>query len=327
MDGTRPQTRLSAARITGAGRVEMVELALPEPAEGELRVRLEGCGVCASNLGPWAGPEWMDFPLAPGALGHEGWGVVDAVGGGVDAARLGQRVAVFGSHGFASHEVVAQDAALPIPPALGARVMPAEPLGCAVSIFRAARVQPGDVVAIIGAGFLGALLSKLAARQGATVIAISRRDESLSRARDMGARHTVPLADHHTVLAEVDRLTGGRGCDIAIECTGYQWPLDLAAEILRESGRLVIAGYHQDGPRQVNMQLWNWRALEIANAHVRDRATNLAAMTQAMQLVEEGVIDPDPLLTHRFALSQLAEALDATRDKPAGFVKAVVVMP
>jgi threonine dehydrogenase-like Zn-dependent dehydrogenase len=269
----------------------------------------------------------MEFPLAPGALGHEGWGFVDAVGAGVSPDRLGSRVAVFGTSSFASHEVVAEDAALPIPAALGDRAMPAEPFGCAVSIFRMARVQPGDTVAIIGAGFIGALLTKLATDAGARVIAISRRDDSLALARRMGAAECVPLDDHWEVLRQLAALAGEAGCDITVECTGAQWPLDLAAEITRESGRLVIAGYHQDGPRQVNMQLWNWRAFEIVNAHVRDRATNLDAMREAMELAARGAIPVEELLTHSYPLEQLGAALDATRDKPDGFVKAVVVMP
>lgn len=324
MDGGRMENRLVAARVTGPGTVETVELPLPEPGPGEVRVRLEGCGVCASNLGPWAGPEWMEFPLAPGEMGHEAWGRIDAVGAGVDPDRLGERVAVFGERGFASHDIVPEDGALAVPAALKGRPVPAEPLGCAVSIFRAARVAKGDTVAIIGAGFLGALLTRLAARAGARVIAISRREESLDRAREMGAQDTIPLQDHGEILRAIGDLTDGAGCDICIECTGHQWPLDLAAEITRESGRLVIAGYHQDGPRQVNMQLWNWRAFEIVNAHVRDRARNLAAMREAMALVEAGDLAPEPLLTHRYRLSRLNEALDATRDKPEGFVKAWV---
>jgi len=55
-----------------------------------------------------------------------------------------------------------------------------------------------------------------------------------------------------------------------IEAVGKQWPLVLAAELVRERGRLVIAGYHQDGPRQVKMQLWNWKGLDVINAHQRD---------------------------------------------------------
>lgn len=313
-----------AAQVTAAGQTRIVDQPLPEPGPGEVRVKLEGCGVCASNLGPWAGPDWMSFPLEPGALGHEGWGRIDATGAGVSPERIGTRVAIFGEQGFASHDIVPQDAALPIPPELEGQPVPAEPVACALSIFRMARVQPGDRVVIIGIGFLGLILIRLAARAGAEVIALSRSPQALERARGQGATTCFPLQDHGTVVAQVHEATGGKGCDICIECTGSQWPLDLAAEITRESGRLVIAGYHQDGPRQVNMQLWNWRAFEIVNAHVRDRDTILQTMRDAIVAMASGVIDIAPLMTHRYPLDRLDAALDATRDKPDGFVKAYI---
>ncbi len=75
--------KMRAAVVIGPGVATVLHLELPEPGPGEVRVRLEGCGVCASNVEPWAGPDWMRFPTPPGDLGHEGWGVVDAVGDGV----------------------------------------------------------------------------------------------------------------------------------------------------------------------------------------------------------------------------------------------------
>ncbi len=326
MDGAQFDMQRVSARITAPGCIETVRDTPADPGPGEVRVRIEGCGVCASNLTPWAGPDWMEFPLAPGELGHEAWGHIDATGPGVPPERQGERVALFGSHGFSSHELVPADAAIPVPAELAGKPAPAEPLACALSIFRMARVAPGDRVAIIGIGFLGALLTQMASRAGAEVIAISRRAESLALARGRGAASTIALDDHARVLQQVGDATGGAGCDISIECTGHQWPLDLAAEITRESGRLVIAGYHQDGPRQVNMQLWNWRALDIVNAHVRDRATILATMRDALDAWARGDIDPLPLFTHSYPLDRLDEALDATRDKPQGFVKALVTM-
>jgi D-arabinose 1-dehydrogenase-like Zn-dependent alcohol dehydrogenase len=62
-------------------RIENVHV--PVPASGQVRIRLEGCGVCASNLGPWEGFPWQNYPRGPGASGHEGWGRVGAVGDGV----------------------------------------------------------------------------------------------------------------------------------------------------------------------------------------------------------------------------------------------------
>ena len=75
---------MRAAVVTGPGQFEIREVPLPDPGRGQVRVRLSGSGVCASNLTPWAGPDWMRFPTEPGDLGHEGWGIVDSVGEGVD---------------------------------------------------------------------------------------------------------------------------------------------------------------------------------------------------------------------------------------------------
>jgi threonine dehydrogenase-like Zn-dependent dehydrogenase len=109
-----------------------------------------------------------------------------------------------------------------------------------------------------------------------------------------------------------------------IEAVGKQWPLDLAAELTKERGRLVIAGYHQDGPRQVNMQMWNWRGLDVINAHERDPAIYMSGIREAVEAVQSGRLDPSPLYTHRYALEDLGTALDNTRDRPDGFVKALV---
>jgi threonine dehydrogenase-like Zn-dependent dehydrogenase len=178
---------------------------------------------------------------------------------------------------------------------------------------------------VIGIGFLGASLVRLAADAGARVIAISRRQESLDLARAMGAAETIFLHDHWEIIACVRDLTGGAFCDRVIEAVGKQWPLDLAAELTREGGRLIIAGYHQDGPRQVNMQLWNWRGFDVVNAHERDPQVSLQGMREAVAAIESGLLDPKPVITHRYPLERLKEALDATRDRPGNFVKAVVV--
>jgi threonine dehydrogenase-like Zn-dependent dehydrogenase len=319
------QKTMRAAVLTGAGKYKIDEVPLPEPGAGEVRVRLEGCGVCASNLTPWEGPEWMQFPTDPGALGHEGWGVVDAVGTGVEDLAVGDRVGCLSGKAYAEYDLADAAAVVKLPAALRDLDLPLEPFGCAFNIFRRSDIKPGQTVAIIGIGFLGAILVRLASNAGARVIAISRRQESLDLARRMGAAETIPLHDHWQIIECVRELTGGLFCDRVIEAVGKQWPLDLAAELTREGGRMIIAGYHQDGPRQVNMQLWNWRGFDVVNAHERDPGVSLQGMRDAVAAIESGLVDPRMLITHRFPLDRLGDALDATRDRPGNFVKAVVV--
>jgi Threonine dehydrogenase and related Zn-dependent dehydrogenases len=316
---------MRAAQVIAPGRVEVVEVPRPAPAPGEVRVRLEGCGVCASNLPPWEGRPWFTYPMEPGALGHEGWGVVDALGAGVTGFAEGDRVALLSQHAYAEYDVAPVTAVVPLPPTLGGVPVPAEPLGCALNIARRSEIQAGETVAIIGVGFLGALLVRLACEAGARVLAINRRRTGLEIARDAGAHEVIPMEDHHEIIARVSELTGGQFCECVIECVGKQWPLDLAAEITRERGRLIVAGYHQDGPRQVNMQLWNWRGLDVINAHERDPAVYYAGMEAAVAALTHGKLNPTPLYTHTFPLERLADALNITGERPDGFVKALVV--
>jgi len=316
---------MRAAVLAGPGDMRLEQVALPEPGEGQVRVKLEGCGVCASNLTPWEGPEWMQFPGEPGGLGHEGWGVIDAVGPGVKALKVGDRVAALSYKSYAEYDIAEADAVAPLPDALKDKPFPGEPLGCAMNIFRRSDIQAGQTVAIVGIGFLGAILTRLATDAGARVIAISRRPFSLDVARQFGAAETIPMEDHWHIIERVKELTGEKMCDRVIEAVGKQWPLDLASELVREGGKLIVAGYHQDGPRQVNMQMWNWKGIDVVNAHERDPAVNMQGIRDAVEAVASGRLDPSPLYTHRYELDRLDEALNATRDRPDGFLKALVM--
>ncbi len=318
------EVSMRAAVLAAPGQFAVHDVPRALPQSGEVRVRLEGCGVCASNVEPWEGQPWSTFPGEPGGLGHEGWGVVDALGDGVTSLAIGDRVALLSGHSFADHDIAPATMVAKLPDSLADQPFPGEPLACAFNIFRRAQVEAGQWVAIIGIGFLGAVLTKLASDTGAKVIAISRRAESLALARRFGAAETIPMHDHQAIIDAVTALTEGALCPRVIECVGKQWPLDLAGELVGFGGRLIVAGYHQDGPRQVSMQMWNWKGIDVVNAHERDPAVQMRGLHEAIDAVASGRLDPTPLYTHRYRLDELDAALAATRDKPAGFVKALV---
>jgi len=315
---------MQAAVFTAPKHIEIESVNLAEPGPHEVRVRLEGCGVCTSNLPVWEGRPWFTYPLEPGAPGHEGWGYVDAVGTAVEELSCGDRVTVVSAHAYAEYDIAPVDAVVALPPALDGQPFPGEPLGCAMNIFQRSHIHCGQWVAIVGIGFMGALLTALATQAGARVIAISRRPFALDLARHFGAAAILPLSTPNQVIERVQALIGETGCDCVIEAAGEQMTLDLASELTRVRGRLVIAGYHQDGPRQVNMQLWNWRGLDVINAHERAVEIAVAGIRVAVGLVASGRLDPSPLYTHRFGIEHLPAALTAARQRPEAFLKALI---
>lgn len=317
---------MQAATLVEPRRFELREVERPEPDQNQVLVRLEGCGLCASNLPPFEGRPWFKYPMAPGALGHEAWGTVERLGTDVRSVREGDRVGILSQYAYAEWDVADSGSVVPLPAALARQPFPAEPLGCALNIWERSKVERNDTVAIVGIGFLGALLTQLASTAGAMVIAISRRSFALACARQMGAAHTIHLEDEAKVVDEVRQLTGGKLCDVVIEAVGKQGALTLAAELTRERGRLVVAGYHQDGPRQINMQLWNWRGLNVINAHERDPGIYLRGMQAAVRAVESGMLNPRPLYTHRFPLAQINEAFRVATARPDEFMKALLIM-
>jgi threonine dehydrogenase-like Zn-dependent dehydrogenase len=315
---------MQAAVILAPGEAGLVEVPLPRAGNGEVVVRIEGCGVCASNLPLWQGRSWFSYPALPGAPGHEGWGRVQQVGAGVTGVREGERVTFLSYNAYAQYEKVSAEAVVKLPAALDGVPFPGEPVGCAMNVFRRSDIHKGQTVAVIGAGFLGVIFTALACARGARVIAISRRQSSLELAHKYGAHHTVLLDDHQRVMDRVKEIAGARGCERVVEATGYQWPLDLAGELVAERGKLIIAGYHQDGVRQLNVQLWNWKGIDVINAHERDAKVYLEGIRAGIAAVESGLFAIPDLVTHVFGLEELGRAYRALEARPEGFTKAMI---
>jgi len=305
---------LRAAVISSPREVRICERRAPEPGPGEVLVALDGAGICASELPVWQGREWFSYPLAAGEPGHEGWGRVAACGEGVQGLSRGERVALISQRAHAEYDLAPARSVVPLPAAWAPEApFPGEPLACAVNVHRRAALTGGERVAVLGAGFLALALVQLLAGAGARVEVVARRRAALERALQAGAERVWGMEER-----------GLQGpFDVVIEATGAQAPLDLAGQLCAVRGRLVIAGYHQDGPRQVDMRLWNWRGLDVINAHERDPAVYAEGLRAAVRAVQAGRLRPAALITHRFSLQRLGEAYALAAARPDGFVKAV----
>lgn len=320
-----PKT-MKAAAFVGNKKIELKEVELPSPAPNQVLVKLEGCGVCNSNIPPYEGREWFNYPMEPGSTGHEGWGTVVKAGEEVKQLKEGDRVAMLSNNAYAEYDVAEENACFKLESMLADKPFPGEPLGCAINIFNRSDIKPGHTVAIIGIGFLGALLTQLCKERGATVIALSRRDYSLEVAKNCGADYTLPLDDHWKIIEKVKEITNEELCDRVIEATGKEWPLNLSGELLKNYGRLIIAGFHQDGMRSVNIQQWNWKGLDVINAHERDQEKYMEGIREAATAVAAERLRPEALYTHTFPLENIEDAFKCITERPDGFLKALITL-
>lgn len=316
-----------ASLLETPGHIRILEDNIPQPGKGEVRIQLEGCGVCASNIPVWEGREWFDYPVAPGSPGHEGWGVVDAIGEGVTTWREGDRVTGLSYHAYATHDLAQAENLVQLPSFLEGKPFPGEPLGCAMNIFKRSDITSDQTVAVVGCGFLGLLQIQLAKSTGARVIALSKRPYSLEAAKSAGADEIIRLEDHHQIIEKVRELTGGKFCQRVVEATGKEWPLNLAIELTSERGKLVVAGFHQDGMRSLNVQLLNWRGIDMISAHERDAKQYLKGIHYAIDAIKNKRMNPFDFFTHRFQLEDSQTAFEHLTKRPEGFIKALITNP
>jgi len=317
------QKKMRAAVLVHPRRFELQQVDVPEPKPDEVRMKVEYCGICSSNLTPWKGAPWFSYPFSPGAPGHESSGVVDQLGTKITGIAIGQSVSMLGNGGFADYQVAKANCVIPISilsdePFLG------EPLGCAMNIFRRAQVREGQWVAIVGVGFLGTILLQLCVNAGANVVAVSRRQSALEMAARMGASLTLSCEKRAELLETMRKITGEKLCDVVIEAGGAQETLDLSSDLIGTRGRLVVAGYHQDGPRSIKMQEWNWRGIDVINAHERDETIYVEGIRAAVEALAKGRIRLQGLVSHYFPLEQIDEGFETAALRPEGFCKCVV---
>jgi threonine dehydrogenase-like Zn-dependent dehydrogenase len=284
------------------------------PAPGQVLVRILATGVCASELHAVMDPQ----PSYPLLIGHEPIGIVEAIGAGVEGFSTGMRVTGGFGPAFADTVLADHRHLVPVPPNLSLEDSIGEPLGCVMEARRRTHVQASDRIALVGVGYMGLLMLQVLMVTGAgPVTIIDPREDARRSALASGA--TEALAP----VGVTPDLHGGS--DVVIEATGTQPGLDLATELVREHGILSILGYHQ-ADRNVDMQQWNWKAIDVVNAHVRRRDLLNEAIRRGLELTRMGRIHPGSLVTHRFGLDDVGDAFGALAGKPDGFTKAIVTM-
>jgi S-(hydroxymethyl)glutathione dehydrogenase/alcohol dehydrogenase len=365
--------KIAAAVLRRPGQpLEVCELDLAPPGRDEVLVRIDATGICRSDLSYIDGTWPIPLPIV---LGHEGAGMIEGVGEGVDPGRLGEPVVLTFSppcgacrfclegrsnlcleaaagldsgllrdgtsrlslagepvhhlafvSSFASHAVVPANGALAIPGGLDPAL--ACLLGCGVStgvlsVTRRAGVRPGESVAIFGCGGVG-LAAVLGARlvSALPVIAVDPIAAKRDLARALGATHAIDPADGDP--AEQVRAIVPGGVDVAFEALGRPAVAEQAFASVRDGGTTVLIGQPPMGAR-AGFDVYAATQFEhtILGSNLGGAVPGLH-IPQLARLAVAGMLDLAPLVTHRFGLAQINEAVAMTA---SGQAARVVVVP
>lgn len=315
--------------------LRLEEVPAPEPAAGEVLVRVTAAGICHTELHFLSG--LLDLGVAPLTLGHEIVGRVERVGEGVPPERIGERVIVYyyvgcgrcehclrgdenlcgslrAEYGFVSDGGFAEYVRAPARNAVrlpdGVGDAEAAPIGCgvttAVHAAGLANVGLGDWVVVLGAGAVGFGLVQVAKLRGARVVAVGRSPAKLERARALGADHALSAAGGG-VADRVRELTGGRGADAVFELVATRETMAESVKALAKRGRLVFVGYSEDAFQVHPIQLVVGEQVVTASV-----GNTLAELRLAVDLVAAGRVRT--VVDRELPLERFQEGVDALRE-------------
>jgi len=347
---------MPAAVYRGPGRIAVETVPVPEISEGEILVRVRACGICGTDL------KKIEHGLVPPPriFGHELAGTVVRVGSRVEHFQPGDRVAVHhhvpcrdcyfcdqrlysqcahyrrtgttagfepAGGGFAQYvrvmDWVVQDGTILIPDGVSCEEASfLEPLNTCLRALETAELQPGERAVVIGQGPVGLMLSRAASLEGAAVIGLDLIDGRLDFAREMGADLTLnPARDD--VAEAVTAVTQGRGADLAIVAAADPATVDLAQQIVRRGGRVLLFAQTVPGesiPVDVSRICMEEKKL------IGSYSSSIDLQQKSADWIFTGKMPVARLISHRIPLDQVAEGIRLA-SRPSEHSLKVIVEP
>lgn len=317
--GETIQTRV--ARIVEPRRIEIVEDSF-ELGPHDVAVKVAACGICSWESGFYSGQRPTELPRP---IGHEPAGVIAAVGSEVTAWKPGDRVAGLFSPAFATYARARDTVLVRVPEQLPLEHAIVEPVKCIVTGLRAARPDFGDHTLVVGCGFMGLLcVAGLRGPHLGSLIAVDLLDERLELARACGATHVLnPSRDD--VAARIREITDGHGIDVAMEASTVPAGFDLASSVLRrgQPKLVVVTTAYPGATYDPTACLTRGAIVHFAEpGHCLDPVDELRRTIAALG---RGVFPMDKLITHRFALTEIGQGIEAGLARTPGYIKGIVI--
>lgn len=328
--------------IERPGELVLQDRPLPEPAKGEVRVSVKYASICGSDVHIWHGHN--PFARYPRVIGHEFFGLIDAVGEDVDAARIGERVAVdpvvscghcypcsvgrpnvcrelkvIGVHrdgGFSEYAVAPAANAYTLPESIPDKLASlVEPFTIAANITAFLKPQPEDVALIYGSGPMG--LTAIQVLKGVynvrKVIVADRLPERLAMARESGA--DVVLNNSEQPLSD---LLQGEMPTLIIDAACHPAILSEAVALASPAARIGLLGFSGE-PCTLTQQSLTSKELSLFTSRL-----NSHRFPQVIDWMKQGLIQPEKLVTHYFPLAEIEQAMTLFEKDPRHCCKVIL---
>uniref|UniRef100_A0A7E4VQ64 alcohol dehydrogenase n=1 Tax=Panagrellus redivivus TaxID=6233 RepID=A0A7E4VQ64_PANRE len=312
-----PSTQKAAIFDTVGGPIEVRDIPVPEPSAEEILVKILYSGVCHTDLHVWLG----DFPVetkGPLVGGHEGAGIVVKVGKNVTNFKVGDRAGIkwvnrtclsceyckrgyepncetainsgLGINGtFQQYALTKGSEAAKIPDNVD--LIKAAPILCAgVTVYRALKesnVQPGQIVAITGAGGgLGSLAIQYAKAMGFRILAIDIGDAKEAHCKSLGAEFYVDVSKTNDIVQTITKVTDG-GPHGVVNIATAEKPIELATQYVRTRGTVVLVSLPKDAQLKADVFWTVFRAVTIKGSYVGNRQDT----DEALDFLARGLVD------------------------------------
>lgn len=341
---------MKVAVMNGVGQMEVIERAIPQPADNEVLVKLEYVGICGSDMHYYETGRIGDYIVEPPfVLGHEPGGTIVEVGKNVKHLKAGDRVALepgktcghceFCREGkynlcpdvvfFATppidgvfQEYVAHEADLcfKLPENVdtmeGALI---EPLAVGFHAANQGNAHAGQIAVVFGAGCIGLVsMMALKAEGVSKVYVVDIMQKRLDKALELGATGVINSKDMN-VLKEVERLTDGKGADLVIETAGMEITTRQAIHITKKGATIVLVGYSKSGEMTLPLSLALDKELTFKTVF---RYRHIYPM--AIEAVASGKVNLKGIVTNVFDFDDIQNAMDSSVRDKANIVKSVV---
>lgn len=283
------------------GGLEVVDLHVPDPGPGEVQLQGAYGGICSWDQYTFRHGTGGEFPAPPG---HEGVGYVTKIGPGVTGLREGDRVVGRSfAHAYnmdARRAYVIPDSKIPDEQWI------VEPVSCVVTGLDRCELRAGDRVVVIGCGFMGLMLVQgLGHSFAEQIIGIDINPQRLELAKRFGATETFDARDEG--FAERVKELYSREIDTVVDCTGVQQGLDMATEIVKIGGRILLFGWNR-GPTTFDGSAWHMGGYTVINSSPDSAVRDV--FPPAIRLLLHGIIDLEPLITHVVDLEDYGDLME-----------------